>query len=81
MAERDYEDVAEQYRELLDEIYPEIKFGDLTYSPSRVLESVDPTAFRQGVLDYTDTLEEDDEPESTEDRFGAYCPDCNDHHR
>ncbi|HEY9685153.1 MAG TPA: hypothetical protein V6C86_26505 [Oculatellaceae cyanobacterium] len=49
-------DVEELYRDLLDECYAEVKFGDFTYSPSLVLESVDPTAFRIGVSEYADSL-------------------------
>lgn len=52
-------DIEELYRDLLDEIYEPIKFGELEYSPSHVLESVDPTAFRIGCNDYADSLMED----------------------
>lgn len=52
-------DVEELYRDLLDECYPEVKFGDLTYSPSLVLESVDPTAFRIGAIEYADGMVEE----------------------
>jgi hypothetical protein len=46
-AEGEHVDVEERYRDL--QCYPEVKFGELMYSPSLVLESVDPTAFRIGV--------------------------------
>jgi predicted RNA-binding Zn-ribbon protein involved in translation (DUF1610 family) len=52
-------DVEEIYRDLLDECYPVIKFGELGYSPSHVLELVDPTAFRIGVSEYADCEVED----------------------
>jgi hypothetical protein len=52
-------DVEELYRDLLDECYPEVKFGELTYSPALVLESVDPTAFRVGAGEYADGMIED----------------------
>src|ERR1700733_4796100 len=47
-------DIEELYRDLLDEVYEPIKFGELEYSPATVLESVDPTAFRMGCNDYAD---------------------------
>lgn len=46
---RNYE---QEYRDLLDEIYPEVKIGYLTFSPSRIVEELDPTAFRCGVADF-----------------------------
>lgn len=54
-------DIEELFRELLDEIYEPIKFGELEYSPSLVLEAVDPTAFRMGCNDNADSLMEDDQ--------------------
>lgn len=58
-AEGEQVDVEELYRDLLDECYPEIKFGELTYSPGMVLESVDPTAFKIGAREYADGMIED----------------------
>lgn len=52
-------DMEELYRDLLDEIYEPIKFGELEYCPSQVLESVDQTAFRIGCNEYADSLTED----------------------
>jgi hypothetical protein len=52
-------DIEELYRDLLDEIYEPIKFGELEYSPAMVLESVDPTAFRMGANEYADSEIED----------------------
>lgn len=46
---------------MLDEIYEPIKFGELEYCPSQVLEAVDPTAFRMGCNDNADSLMEDDQ--------------------
>lgn len=48
-------DIAELYRDLLDEIYDPVKFGDLEYSPATVLESVDPVAFQMGCNEYADS--------------------------
>lgn len=44
----------EMYRDFLDTTYDPVVIGDLEYSPSRVLELVDPTAFRCGLNDYMD---------------------------
>jgi hypothetical protein len=52
-------DIKEMYADLLDEIYEPIKFGELEYSPSQVLESVDPLAFHMGADEYADSLVED----------------------
>lgn len=52
-------DIEELYRDLLDEVYEPIKFGELEYNPATVLESVDQTAFRVGCNDYADGLIED----------------------
>ena len=57
--EGEHVDVEELYRDLLDECYPAVKFGELEYSPSLVLESVDPTAFRIGAGEYADGMIED----------------------
>ena len=54
-------DIEELYRDLLDEIYEPIKFGELEYCPSQVLEAVDPTAFRMGCNDNADSLMADDQ--------------------
>lgn len=54
-------DVKDTVRNTLDEIYPEVTFGSLSYSASRVLELVDPTAFQQEVLDYFDAMLNNDE--------------------
>lgn len=55
------DDLREQYEEMLDEIYPEIKIGTLTFSPSRVLRELDETAYRIGLSEYEDSLLEDEE--------------------
>lgn len=55
MAKRISERELEQrYCERLDEIYPECKIAGLTYSTSRALAEVDPTAFRCGFADWID---------------------------
>lgn len=56
-------DTEELYCDYLDEINPTIVIqggtgstGGLTYCASNLLKRVDPTAFRCGVCDYTDSL-------------------------
>lgn len=45
--------------EMLDECYDLIRFGELSYLPSDVLESTDPIAHRVSVNDYIDSLCQD----------------------
>jgi len=45
----------DMYDDFLDEVSPPIKIGVLTYSPSEVLKSVDPTAYRTGFNDFLDS--------------------------
>ena len=52
-------DIEELYRDLLYECYQPVKFGELEYSPSQILEAVDPVAFRIGVGEYADSEIED----------------------
>lgn len=49
----------EMFNEMLDECYEEIRFGEMSYLPSDVLESTDPIAHRCGVNDYIDALCQD----------------------
>ena len=56
----DYE-VRDMYREWLDECFGTVDVAGLEYNTSRVLEEVDPIAFRCGVADYWDSLLTDGE--------------------
>ena len=63
-----YDEVADEYEELLDELYEEVQIGDLTFTPGRIVRELDPIAFRVGVSDYsseyfTEYPEDDDERE------------------
>ena len=44
----------EQYDEMLDECYGEVRLGSLTFSPSRVLKEMDPVAYRCWFNDWMD---------------------------
>ena len=61
--ELDPEDYAEQYDEMLDEVH-----GDfLGMNASYILKEMDPTAYRCGLLDYLDGLDQDDEKMKNDD--------------
>jgi len=45
-------EVKELYKEMINETNNEVNICGMTYSPSDVLESVDPIAFRCGLSDY-----------------------------
>ena len=49
-------DLEELYREMLDECEPVVKVAGLSFSASRIIEELDPIAFRCGVSDYADSL-------------------------
>jgi hypothetical protein len=63
----------EQYDEMLDECYEEVRLGGLTFSPSRVLKKMDPVAYRCWFNDWMDSQDlttdesEADEEESQDD--------------
>ena len=56
----------QEYKEMLDECYPEYKFGDYIYYPSNILQSCDPTCFKIGMEEYFDSRLEDLKPELEE---------------
>lgn len=60
----------ELYDEYLDEVNPVVKICGMEYSPSRVLEEVDPTAYRCGFNDWLDS-----EGLTTEEVFCDICAD------
>ena len=49
----DYQ-LEEMFDEMLDECYPLVEFGQLYYTPSNVLRSTDPVAYRCGFADWLD---------------------------
>ena len=53
------DELKEQYDELLDEIYGEVKLGNLTFSPSRIIRELDPIAYRTGLGEYEDSLRDE----------------------
>lgn len=55
-AELEPVDVEQIYRDMLDECEPEVNVAGLSFVPSRVVEELDPVAFRCGVNDYVASL-------------------------
>jgi hypothetical protein len=52
-------ELEERFDEMLDETNEIIKIGSLTYLPSQVLKNTDPIAYRIGLSEFEDYLEED----------------------
>lgn len=52
----------ESYKELIDEQGPVIVAG-MKFTASRILEELDPTAYRCGLCDYVDSLDVTDDDE------------------
>jgi hypothetical protein len=50
-------DVDEKYREFIDECEPVVKVAGISFTPSRILEELDPTAFNCGVSNFSDTAD------------------------
>lgn len=61
--ELDPDDFADQFDEFMDEDFPEIEIGSLTYSPSYVLKNVDPVAYRCSLNDFVDSFDVEDSDE------------------
>lgn len=47
-------DDTDSYDEMLDEVYGDVEVGSLSWSASRVLAEMDPTAYRCGISDWAD---------------------------
>lgn len=45
----------ERYNDMLNDCYEPIRFGELSYTPADVLESVDKTAWREGFNNWLDS--------------------------
>ena len=46
-----YNDVDENYDDILDDAYGDVVIGSLHYAPSQVLKAVDPIAYRVSISD------------------------------
>ena len=54
-----YAQAEDQYRDYINEATPEIKILGMSYTPSRILEEVDPTAYRVVFDEFANHLWED----------------------
>jgi hypothetical protein len=59
VAELEPVDLEQLYRDMLDEVEPEVKVAGLSFCASRIVEELDPVAFRCGVCDYADSMVND----------------------
>jgi len=44
----------EEYDDMLNDCYPEVKIGNMTFSPSDVLKNCDEVAYDMGLSEYND---------------------------
>lgn len=65
--ELDPDDYEDEYISLLDEEYPDVDICGYSWSPVYILMEMDPTAFRNGLLDYVDSLDVSEEYKKMED--------------
>jgi len=56
----------EEYDEMLDECFEPVALGSLTFNPSDVLFNCDPLAYRIGLDEYVDSMEDDEDDENEE---------------
>ncbi len=47
-------DQEDLYNDMLNACHPKIKFGELTFFPSRIIKKLDPTAYKIGLDEYFD---------------------------
>ena len=59
-------DVYDHYNEMLNEVTPTVKIGDMNYCASTVLREVDPIAYNVGLAEWLSSLHSD----------GQFCYDC-----
>lgn len=51
------------FDDMLDESYPVFEIGNLTFTASQILRECDPVAYRQSLLDFEDTILENEKAE------------------
>ena len=57
-------ELLERFNEQFNEVFPLVQFGSLSYEAANVLESVDPIAYRQEFLNWLDSEDFADDPNS-----------------
>lgn len=52
----------EAYEQMLNDVFPVVEFGGLTWDPADVMREMDPIAYRSGFFDWADSegIETDD---------------------
>lgn len=58
MSDLTQEQLEASFDEMFDEVYEVVKFGDLTFYPSRILKELDPIAYRIAISEHEDYLAE-----------------------
>jgi hypothetical protein len=53
--------IEEMFDEMLDELYPVYKIGELTFYPSQILKDCDPVAYRIYCQDFIDEKENEND--------------------
>lgn len=59
-------EVKKMFDEMLDESYPVVKMGTLTFYPSQILRDCDPIAYNESLLDFEDAIVQNQEEEDNE---------------
>ncbi len=54
-------ELEEAYNEWLDEVYGEVRIGAYDYATSVALKNIDPIAWREGLHEYENSLEDEDD--------------------
>ena len=67
----DENDVEDLYIEWLDETYPTIRVEGCEFTPSRILDELDYTAFQQGLASFSEGLYNPYECEECSAQFGT----------
>jgi len=63
------QDMADQFEEMLDEVYGTVSVAGMEYDTARALKELDPIAYRCGMLDYVDSLDMEEVSFETFDLF------------
>lgn len=48
----------QDFNDFIDDVYPAVKIGGLTFSASKILFELDPIAYRLSAIEYIDNLSE-----------------------
>ena len=59
-------EVKKMFDEMLDESYPIVTMGTLTFYPSQILRECDPIAYNEALLDFEDAIVKNQKEENNE---------------